>query len=259
MRIKFFTKRRPCTLVLKIKAKDRCVVHLDAIHGDIKNTFLSRKDRLMEKGEVLEFKILTPVSGWYTFVNVYQDGDFTDSSLIEVLSMSKKSLASQLNVVSMRNSDIRSFVDLAIRFSTHASILPVNTYISDNEKFKIKYLESIVENGEEQLTPARIEINTGVIEISKKRFVEMTVPERVCILTHEFSHLWLNEDMNDELEADLNGLILYLGLGFPRSDAFETFLRVFDKSPTEENQKRYVGIQNFIREYEKINYKTFNF
>ena len=76
---------------------------------------------------------------------------------------------------------------------------------------------------------------------------------RFAILCHEFSHFYVNEDMTDETEADINGLLIYLGLGYPRIEALEAFYEVFDNYPSEENKRRSDKIINFIDNFEKNN------
>jgi hypothetical protein len=76
---------------------------------------------------------------------------------------------------------------------------------------------------------------------------------RFAILCHEFSHFYVNEDMKDESEADINGLLIYLGLGYPRIEACEAFLEVFEHYPSQENKVRYDKIKNFIDNFEKDN------
>jgi hypothetical protein len=116
----------------------------------------------------------------------------------------------------------------------------------------IEYLPTIVnKDGRELTTPARISKVTGRIQVSKKQFDDYTVPMRFAILCHEFSHFYVNEDMDNESEADINGLLIYLGLGYPRIEAFQAFLEVFKDSPSQQNKKRYDRINNFIRNFEK--------
>jgi hypothetical protein len=62
---------------------------------------------------------------------------------------------------------------------------------------------------------------------------------RMAILLHEFSHFYLNENIDDETEADLNGLLIYLGLGYPRIEGYQAFLDVFVDNPSQENKERY--------------------
>jgi hypothetical protein len=90
---------------------------------------------------------------------------------------------------------------------------------------------------------------------SGKQFLDFTVPNRKAILLHEFSHVYLNDNVDDEVEADLNGLLIYLGLGYPRIEAFEVFAKTFLNAPSDLNQMRYEKIKNFIDNFE--NYNTF--
>jgi hypothetical protein len=77
---------------------------------------------------------------------------------------------------------------------------------------------------------------------------------RMAILLHEFAHFYLNENIEDEIEADLNGLLIYLGLGYPRIDGYEAFLRVFEGTPSQENKVRYDVINKFIQDFENKKY-----
>ena len=76
-----------------------------------------------------------------------------------------------------------------------------------------------------------------------------SVPCRVGTLLHEFSHPFLNEDPDNESEADINGLLIYMGLGYPEYDAAEVWCRVFEESPSEENNERLFIIQQFIEDF----------
>ena len=75
----------------------------------------------------------------------------------------------------------------------------------------------------------------------------------MAILLHEFSHVYLNADVDNEVEADLNALTIYLGLGYPRIEAFEVFAQTFMNAPTDQNEVRYNKIKQFIDEFEKQN------
>jgi hypothetical protein len=73
----------------------------------------------------------------------------------------------------------------------------------------------------------------------------------MCILLHEFSHYYLNTDIANETEADLNGLLIYLGLGYPRIDAYNVFSQVFITAPNSVNTNRMKIIDKFIRNFEE--------
>jgi hypothetical protein len=59
--------------------------------------------------------------------------------------------------------------------------------------------------------------------------------------------------MSNEVEADLNALLIYLGLGYPRIDAFNVFIGVFKNTPTEQNAQRIEILKTFIQDFDKKN------
>ena len=70
---------------------------------------------------------------------------------------------------------------------------------------------------------------------------------RMAILLHEYSHYYLNTNPSDESQADLNGLNIYLKLGYPRIDIYNVFLNVFKRSPSKENKKRFEKLDRFVK------------
>ena len=150
---------------------------------------------------------------------------------------------------------ISSFVRFAQEFSERANYISagLSKYISDDGRFQINYLNDITDSatGKVLPTPARIDRYNGVIEVSKAKFESYTVPMRFAILLHEFAHFYLNEDMANETEADLNALLIYLGLGYPRIEALNVFTKVFITAPTEMNVERLKKIDDFIVQFEK--------
>lgn len=205
------------------------------------------------------FFVRMPVSPQTALVYVYNEDNGNlpvgmDNTL-EVQSITKEQLDKKLDVIDFSNPLVRSFVTFATRFTYNAGTLPSGDYVSDDKRFMIKYPAIIQDDGIEQSTPARIDIDTGIIEVSKRHFLDYTVPNRMAILLHEFSHVYLNDNIDDEVEADLNGLLIYLGLGYPRIEAFEVFAQTFLGTPTEQNKMRYDRIKEFIDNFE--NYNTF--
>ena len=174
------------------------------------------------------------------------------SKRCKVLNIEKKPLEKRMDEVDFNSYSVGAFVDFAQRFSFNASYLQPNNYVSQLKNYKIEYLPTIVDNrsGKELTTPARISKSNGRIQVSKKLFKEYTVPMRMAILLHEFAHFYLNDNIDDEVEADLNGLLIYLGLGYPRIDGYEAFLQVFESTPTVENKNRYDVINKFIQDFE---------
>lgn len=157
----------------------------------------------------------------------------------------------------------REFIKFAQFFCENASYLSAtivkdgkelpSIYRSDDGTFTFDYYDQIKEKGRKLNTPARIGHNSGVIELSKEDFLKYTVPMRMVILLHEFSHKWKNpEDGNQigyETGADINALNIYLSLGYSEIEAHQAFLYVFRGAASDGNHKRYLIIKDFIKKF----------
>lgn len=163
-----------------------------------------------------------------------------------------------------KSKNVKEFVLFAQEFSERANDLPASAsgyeYESNNRKFKIIYFDEIRINGKPISTPSRVSKANGVIEVSKAKFKELTIPMRMAILLHEFSHYYMNEKMDDEIEADLNALLIYLGLGYPRAEAVQAFTKTFADSEQNKktanqhslmNKERIEKIKTFILNFDK--------
>ena len=249
------TRHEDITLVIKVFTHEPASIRIKVVDAEQPNTTFTDRYKTVD-GESIFF-VRMPVSGKDVNVYVYNEANGNlqqgQDNTFEVESMTKEVLEKKLDVIDFGNPLVRSFVNFCTRFSYNAGSLSSGTYVSDDRKFVIQYLPIISDGGEEQSTPARIDINTGVIEISKRQFVDYTIPNRMAILLHEFSHVYLNDNVDDEVEADLNGLLIYLGLGYPRIEAFEVFAKTFINAPTDQNRMRYDKIKNFIDQFENYN------
>jgi hypothetical protein len=252
------TKHAPISIRIKVKTLSPIKLHIvvsDA--SNPKRQFTNRYNTV--KGEET-FVIRMPLSSEKALVQVYSDrlgktaSVDKEKALFEVISIDKIPLERRLEVSDMGNPLMRSFVRFAQKFSYMVQELDPNLYGSDDERYFIRLLPVIKSrDGKKLRTPARIGAKTGIIEVSKEAFDNMTVPMRFAILMHEFSHFYLNDEMKDEMEADLNGLLIYLGLGYPRIEAYQAFLETFTKSPSPLNKQRYDLINKFIEDFESMN------
>ena len=249
------TRYEELTLLINVRTFEAETLRIKVVDADQPNTTYTDRYRTIDGESV--FLVRLPVSGNNVNIYVYNEknGNYNAGAdtTFEVLSITKEQLDKKLDVIDFSNSQVRSFVNFATRFSYNAGTLSSGTYVSDDKQFIIKYMPTIQDDGVEQTTPARIDVDSGIIEVSKRQFIEYTVPNRMAILLHEFSHIYLNDNVDDEVEADLNGLLIYLGLGYPRIEAFEVFAKTFLNAPSEENKMRYDKIKNFIDEFEKYN------
>ena len=153
----------------------------------------------------------------------------------------------------------REFLQLALNFSQTCGFLPADPkgklFSSKNKEFNIKFYPVIKDymSGTVLNTPARIGHKTGVIEISKRKYDGYTIPMRMIILLHEFSHKYKNPTMgleiSNEIGADINALYIYLGLGFSKIDAIHVFANVFLKAQTDGNIQRMRKIVDYINKF----------
>lgn len=163
--------------------------------------------------------------------------------------------------------DTITFIKFAQQFCENASVLSGDTiidgkvipsiYESDNGKFRIHYFDKIRDRrtGNFVGTPARIGHDSGIIEVSKSDFLTYSIPMRMVILLHEFSHVYMSGSVgrskSNEVSADINALMLYFSLGYSEIEAHYAFLKVFKNADTPENRKRYKIINDFIDRYSR--------
>jgi len=191
-----------------------------------------------------------PISPQKVIVKIYNDhgmGGF------EVADIKKRELLKKIDAIDFPSAHVYEFIRFAEKFCYNLSQLPADKeYYSQYGHFTIRLYDELYNaNGGKSNTPSRIGRRTGIIEVNKAMMLSYTFPMRMAILCHEFAHKFLNEDESNETEADLNGLLIYLGLGYPRIEAYEAFLTVFIGSPSEANKKRYEVIENFIDNFER--------
>jgi hypothetical protein len=168
----------------------------------------------------------------------------------EVVGIRNETLDVTLSQTQMDTPIVKNFVSFAQRFSYNAGWLPPKEYYSSSRQFKIEYMPVIKSmKGEILTTPARISTQNGRIQLSQEAFIPFTIPMRMAILLHEFSHYYVNSDISDEVEADLNALTIYLGLGYPIKEGYAAFGETFMDAPTQLNKNRYEIINRFIKDY----------
>ena len=129
-------------------------------------------------------------------------------------------------------------------------------FTNKSKSYTIKFFDIIrdYKTGRLLNTPARIGHQTGNIEVAKIKFDKYTIPMRMMILLHEYSHVYRNPKIelpiDDEVGADINALYLYLGLGFSKIDAICVYANVFLKAQTQGNVKRMRKIMDYIAKFE---------
>lgn len=242
------------TLLVKIQTFKPEKICLRVSDYDNNKTYFLDRYKTINGIETLE--VMMPITPKKMHISVYNEKNGNQKEGIDksfkIIGFFQKPLKTRLELIPLFK--IGNFINLAERISLHSSYLDCKTYTSDNGKFFIELLPVIIgSDGNELSTPARISKTSGLIQISKKHFDTYTVPMRMAILLHEFSHYYINENIDDESEADLNGLLIYLCLGYPRIEAHEAWLDVFTGSASEANGERYKLISKFITDFENKN------
>ena len=208
--LKYFanTNRKPSNIRVRVKTKRPMKVKIRAIDPHKRGAVYL--DRWSSVDGEKDFEVRLPQSPDKLMIKVIYPNARPNDGLVDV-ELEKIPLPQHLPCLSGKK--VAAFLKFAKEFSENAGILSAGRYTSDNGKYIIDYLPVIKDEGKTLKTPARISNQTGRLEISQAAFVKMSITMRMAILCHEFSHFYLNEVQKDEIEADLNALTLYMGLG----------------------------------------------
>lgn len=265
------SNERPVMLKISVATKAPENIRVKVLDGTKANTVYMNRTHIVKPGKPSSFLVRMPISPITSEIIVYNDrnGDMKKGQdpSFTVADIAALALPRKIEGLQSMKPNVMDFVQLAEWFSKRAGFLsaatatsPKSSYFSKTGNFRIDFYNEIKdESGKVLRTPARISITRGVIEVSAKHFRKYTVPQRLAILFHEYSHFYENADAHDEIEADLNGLLIYLGLGYPRIEAKNVFLDVFNKSPSDLNRKRDEVLEKFIDQFDSLDFtgKTF--
>ena len=231
------------------ESKDFCIIAEDA--GKQNSEYANRSIKCEgERTIYLSF----PISPKNLTLKVWNQKDSKDKNF--KIKIEEKSLKSY-NI--WMNKETTNFFSLASQFCQVAGFTNASSngkiFTTQEKQFTIKYFDVIRDNqGKAMSTPARIGHKSGIIEVSKTKFNNYTIPMRIVILLHEFSHKYKNPqlglEISNEIGADINALYIYLGLGFSKIDAICVFANVFLKAQTPSNIKRMRKIMDYINKFE---------
>ena len=258
MRFKVVTRYEELQLAIKVRTDYPCELHLIVKCCEKPDTVFTNRTAMVN-GDYT-FYVRMPLSPDVAEVIIYNEelGE-NGQDTFQLIGHKKMHLEKRLALIDFGNPYVRSFLSLCQKFCYNAGTLPVNKiYYSDDGYFAINYLPQIRdENGHIINTPARVSFDAPYLEVSAADFTNYTIPMRIATLWHEFAHVYLNEDKHDESEADLNSLIIYLGLGYPRIEAHYVWADIFLQNPTDENVERYKAIEAFIKDFERKNFVSY--
>jgi len=257
MEIEVYIGNQPTTLVIPIETASEHKIGIRVKSVEHRNTLFV--DRYKTIFGATEIEVGMPVAPEKVIVEVYNQtlgGVLAMRGGYRVGKIIQKPLQDLPQCINYSNPKIRTAIPFFTQFSAISGYSDAGgkVYYDKSFEYVIKYLDRIPEAPE---TPARIHADKGFIEVSAEYFRNYTIPMRMAVLLHEFSHYWLNRNIDSEVEADLNGLALYLSLGYPRISAFNSFTRVFMNAPTKQNRERMEIIKTFISNFDSGNPPSF--
>ena len=268
MKVTFDSKRQPVVIEIKIKVKKPCYIHVCIQDAKKPYTnYINGTQHIRKPIETLRLNM--PQSPEVALVKVFnkENGDLPngqDKSF--VCQFSNEPLNPKFVKKDFDNPIILQFVSFARKFSERAGIVSASVsngnpsvYTSPDGQFIVEYLDVIKDqNGKNLTTPCRTNTSNGIIQVSKYHFQQYTIAGRMALLLHEFCHFYINDNKKDEIEADLNALMIYLGLGYPKSEAKQVFINVFKNKDNGLNRGRYETLKKFIDEFDTMEFQKIN-
>lgn len=234
-----------CTKKCRVKVigydpKHKNTVYFDTAFGTDQKLFKGKK----------EFSIKLPLSPEVLHIKAFDEATKTDLHIaltdVKIKPLVKKGLWKESKYT-------KGFLTFATSFCEKAGYLPLKTYNVGGDNGYFIIFDDVVRNRKTKQyveTPASVGGKTGVVMISKKHFDDFTIPMRVMIMCHEWSHHILQT--MSEYEADKKGLQLYLDMGFPEIEAVYSLTKVFNNGAINgEKIRRAEIVKNFIVNYSK--------
>ena len=244
----------PLTLQFDFRTAKKIKVRLIVKDKFKPNTFFCNRFKTIYGSETIDVRM--PQTSQILSVVIFNEVT-KDSEGIRV-HWHPKHLDIKLDSFDYKNRDIQEFIEFAQNFSYQAGYSTESAVVGGSRgQFAIRYDNVLYDKeGHPVNTPARIGADTGVMEVSRTKFRDYTIPMRMIILLHEFSHFWRNSDKHDEEEADMHALNIYLGLGYPKHEALVAFATVFLGADTPMNRERYKKIEKYVTEFNHNAYVT---
>jgi hypothetical protein len=275
-----FNKKATCLrIVIKTNKPENMIIRI--CDANKPNTFYENRYQKVYKEDVFSIKLpLTPKNGIIQVFNGSKGNLPSGQDKSFSFSMKEVPLKRYLMPYRINNELTRNFVEFAEEFSEDANIIsagsgkiPYSIYKSRDGKLRIDYHDALYDTrdtvvdrrtgreirnpnyGREVTTPMRTNADTGVIEVSKRVISTYTVPMRIAILLHEYSHFYINVRPEDEEEADYNALLVFLSLGYSKIAAYKAFCEVFKPADSPSNRQRDKKIKDFIDNFENMQFR----
>lgn len=246
-----YTNYKPCQIEIVVVPEGNVNTRVYLTVFDKNDSSRLFTNRYKDIGEQTKMIVQMPLSSKYAKVKITNKAG--NEHGFKVLSCNMVPLEKRMAPSDIKNPAIQEFLTFAGKIAYNLQNLEPKVYKSSGSNFYVDVVQRIAgPTGNELNTPARISPQTGIIQISQNKLRGRTIPYIMAILMHEFSHYYLNEEMRNEEEADMNGLLIYLAIGYPRIEAYQAFYETFKGNDTEPNRRRMQKIDTMIRNFDNM-------
>jgi hypothetical protein len=195
-----------------------------------------------------KYYLTAPITSEQVSVMLFDINNRNSDETFRVDKIVRKELAINTFITNKKTNNFITFIK---GFTYYYSSLKYGWVYDKNREFRILNSRTL-----EVPTPSRIDTIDNHIEVYGLMFDELSIPQMIMILLHEYSHNYLNKNGDSETEADINGLNIYLKLGFPATEAVYAFTGILRDNI--ESHERLQNILAFIENYNKNNKKYLN-
>lgn len=218
MNVKIPTNEQSFILAIDVEAKEKTHIKIlgeCAYHSNTKYFDIEEDDFIGKK----TFKIPIPLSPKVLELTVHS----LKGSDILVSNIKAEPININLNKLP---SDTLLYLQFCCELVKVCGYLPPTVVFSKNDKYAVKLSKEIKDRkGNIIDSPARVGMESFVIELSKNHIDKLSIPQRLFILFHEFGHYYLQTD-SEELADDF-ALNCYQKLKLPPIEVIYSFTRIF--------------------------------
>lgn len=245
MKFDLFPNGKPFNLILGFRVLNPVKLEVCVFDPESKRIFARRWVKMARSSSVTIKLPVTPDNLRTQILGV----PATDLSQIQLKSI--KVTPDTQCPVNLTEQD-KQFISFAVWFAKELPRLDagIKGTLYQSNGFSILYLDEIKEENSELSTPSRIEQLSGVIEVSKHRVSNYTVPMLIVMLLHEYSHKYKNPQyrkaIGNEITADIIAVHMALNLGYDPVEIQNCFKAVFALKDTDLNRRRMKAINEFI-------------
>ena len=138
----------------------------------------------------------------------------------------------------------QEYLDCAEWLAQNCRALPYNTYKRGNVVFD--YVNQIIDSQDGPLTtPARVDHETGLVEVAGMYIKEYSVPMIVFVMMHERTHA--EKDTVDESECDINAANVCLRRGYSKLEIIYAGTKILPD--TQEGRYRLDRLVNYVQNW----------